>query len=762
VSICVFDPARPKEPARVIYHDEDGAIFDMNVSYDAKKLFFSAKSDSGVRGGWDIYEIGVDGTGLKRITHGDTNLKLGSTEERFIDSCISPVELPSGEIMFVSTRAGTYVNCQSEPAGHLYVANRDGSNVRRVSGNTHSDHTPQVMNDGRVLFTRWDYGVDKNVFLRQSLWTMNPDGTRLGLFSGNTIENPNSFWEARPIDGRPEVVCVFGPHHTNHAGMIGLLWNRLGYEVPRGVGFRWVTQELPLVDDIELGWGYQDPYPINEHLFLVSYGGDGDLRNRIYILDDRGNKKCIYEDAELGCWDPVLLRPRKRPPVVLPQSKHAEFAYRDPTQENQNPKSQMGTFLLQDVYEGLGPHIQRGEIKSLAVMELLSKTAYPLGPDVWGYSPTIGRGTMFVRRLVGTVPVEADGSAHFVAPAIKDISFNALDAEGKVLMKMGSTAQVMPGEVQSCIGCHEDRFMAPPTNKHVPIAAKRAASIPEQPDWGTNGIIDFVTVVQPVLDKYCVSCHSGPTPEGYVDLSGDKTRFFNMGYNQLVDRGLVNYANMNGTDHGETTPKAVGAIVSRIREKIETDHSGQVLPLVDRQRIYAWIDSGIPYYGTYTFINTNSTGGRGRWYTRDKNKWFAKDFMPVFTRRCYDCHARQVNRQTYNYGPRHPDKTVMVTSRVWDDQALMTAGFSSIARMGPSHRINLTHPEWSQMLTAPLAEEAGGLGLCRAADGAPYIFKDRSDPDYEAMAEALGKGRDGLLTDPRVDMLDWPVQLSAK
>jgi hypothetical protein len=161
-------------------------------------------------------------------------------------------------------------------------------------------------------------------------------------------------------------------------------------------------------------------------------------------------------------------------------------------------------------------------------------------------------------------------------------------------------------------------------------------------------------------------------------------------------------------------------------------------------------------------MNTNSRGGRGRWYARDRDKWFAKDFMPIFERRCYDCHAHQVNRQTYNYGPRHPDKKVTVTSRVWDDQALMTAGFSSIGRMGPSHRINLTHPQWSQMLTAPLAKEAGGLGLCRAADGSPYIFKDKSDPDYKAMAEALGKGRDELLADPRVDMLDWPVQLSAK
>jgi len=268
-SICVFDPAKPDEPPRVIYDDPGGAVFDMNLSYDAKTIFFSARR-RGVEGGWHIYEIGVDGQGLKRITGGP-------------GSDISPLELPSGEIMFVSARAGNMLVCQARPAGCLYVANRDGSNVRRVSGNTLSDHTPQIMNDGRVLFTRWDYGVDKGVFSRHALWVMNPNGTHLRLFFGNTIEDPCAFWEARPVPGRPEVVCTFGPHHSYQAGMIGLLWNGMGPEARRGEGFRWVSQELPVVCDISFPWGYQDPYPINERMFLVSYGGDGEHRNRIYL-----------------------------------------------------------------------------------------------------------------------------------------------------------------------------------------------------------------------------------------------------------------------------------------------------------------------------------------------------------------------------------------------------------------------------------------------------------------------------------------------
>ena len=732
-SICIYDPSRPADPPSVIYYDPDGAIFDMNISYDAQTIFFSARRGS-LKNYWHIYEINIDGTGLKQITHGSSDN-------------ISPVLLPNGEIVFVSARANTRVDCQPEPAGHLYVANRDGSNIRRISGNTHSDHTPQVMDDGRILFSRWDYGVDKNVFARQNLWTVNPDGTNLQLFSGNTIEDPNAFWEARPLPGRPEVVCVFGPHHFYQAGMIGLVWNRLGFEVPRGQGFRWITDEVPILEDLEIPWGYQDPYPINERLFLASYGGDGEYKNRIYILDDRGNRKCIYEDNWLGCWDPILLRPQKKPTVIASTTKPEEFVQLNPVVENKNPTYEWGTFFVQDVYEGLVPHVDRGEIKSLAIMEQLSKPFEPTRGSM-GYAPVIGRGTMFVRRIFGTVPVEADGSAHFKAPAIKDISINALDSDGRTVMRMGSTFQIMPGEIQSCIGCHEHRHMAPPAKKGIPIAAQREPSIPELPDWGTSGIVDFVKVVQPVLDKHCVKCHSGPAPEATVDLSNDKTQRFNMGYTQLLDRGLANFTMMNGTDHEETTPKGFGSIVSRIRDFIETDHSGQILPLEDRKRIYTWIDSGVPYYGTYFVKNIRM--GRQRFSDADRSSWYSTEYTPVFQRRCSDCHKRTISVQGYNFF--RTEGTV--SSKIWDNNYSARVVIGGL-RGEPMHRINLTHPEWSLTLTAPLSKDAGGLGLCQEKDGTPYIFKDKNDPDYQAFLSAITRGHELIVAEPRVDLFEF-------
>jgi len=744
-AICVLDPAKPQQPPKVIYEDPAGAIFDMNLSYDAATIFFSARR-RGIEGGWHIYEIGSGGDNLRQITRGNSDN-------------ISPLLLPGGEIMFVSTRSGNHVVCQQGASGVLYVCNRDGTRVRRVSGNTLSDHTPQIMNDGRVLFTRWDYGVDKNVFARQTPWTVNPDGTRLQLFFGNTIEDPNSFWQMRAIPNRPEVVCVFGPHHNYHAGMIGVIWNRLGFEAPRGEGFRWITSEMSSIGDTTLPWGYRDPYPINERLFLVSYGGDGARKNRLYLLDDRGNRKCLYESSgNLGCWNPLPLRPRKRPPVIPPVGNTPEFVSRNPAEANRNPDDGLtGTFFLQDVYEGLSPGVRRGEIKALQIVEQVPRVGTIQGKALFGHWSVIGRGTMYVRRLVGTVPVESDGSAHFTAPALRDISLNALDAQGRAIRRMGSTTQIMPGETIGCVGCHERRDSTPVRPAAgVPKAALRGPSTPQYPPWTDKGILDFNRVVQPVLDKYCVECHSGPKPDGLLDLSSDKTHFFSMAYDQLLDHGLVHYIPVAGTDHAESTPKSRGSLVSRIRRHIETDRCCRPLPPEDRRRIYAWIDANVPYYGTYDVTDRRVIGGRDRWFVDDRDGWFHKEFLPVFNRRCMSCHQRYLAPQTYNYNP-GGNGTILVTSSRWNDTALsqFQLGHGRICwtgQIGPDGRINLTHPDWSRMLTAPLPTEAGGLGLCRPKEDLPKPFSGTSDPDYLAMRRALRKAHETLMAHPRVDM----------
>ena len=751
-SIALFDPAKPELPPRAVYHDPDGAVWQASLSYDAKTVFFAARRQN-VPGAWHIFEIGIDGRNLRQITNGP-------------QSDIAPVELPDGQILFVSNRAGNQNVCQANRAGALYVCRRDGTNVHRVSANTLSDHTPAVMDDGRVMFTRWDYGVDKGVFQRHGVWTMNPDGSHLQLFFGNVKLDPNAFWQCVPVPGRPEVISTFGGHHAGPYGVAGLLWNHLGIEAPRGTGFRFLTPEYPSYFDGAFWNGYMDPHPLNENEFLVSYGGDGGQKSRLFLLDSRGNKTCLWEEAgDLGCYNPLALHARLRPPVIPISSTPRNFEYVDPVVAGICPNdTNHGTFLLSDVTNGLQGHVRRGEIKALQIMELVPKTRPHTGGYAWNVSPTIGRGTFYVRRLIGIVPVEEDGSAHFTAPAVRDISFNALDAEGRVVQKMGSTTQTMPGEVQSCYGCHVyDRAPSVKFNR-LSLAARRPPCTPVRPDWGTNGILDYCLVVQPVWDRHCVRCHSGPRPAGNLDLSSDKTRYFNMSYDMLIDRGFIHHVPQNGADQDHTTPRANGSLASRLvtGKYLESGHFGVALSQDDLQRVYTWIDANVPYYHTYLYTDGGVNGARDRWYAKPgwasndglADAWFQKQFAPVFLRRCHDCHRHTVEISDAWLGR----NLVTVTSKVWSDITLMDQGLQiegAVATFGPEYRINLTHPEWSQMLTAPLAREAGGLGCCKGPDG-KAIFKGINDPDYRRMLGALQKGKQMLELNPRVDMLPRP------
>ena len=744
-SICIFDPSMTDAPPRTVFHDPQMCLWWMNLSYDAKTIFFAGKKGPH----WHLYEIGVDGENLRQITSGE-------------HSNISPVLLPGGDIIFVSTRMNTRVMCQTQPAGRLFVADRDGSRVRLVSANTLSDHDPQVINNGRVIFTRWDYGIDKNVFCRQNLWTMNPDGTGFRLFGSNTKEDPNAFWQARAIPGRPEVVAVFGAHHNYHAGMIGLVWNQgMGRERDRrGEGFRWITDELPTVGDYGVAWTFQHPYPLNEHQFLVSYGGDGEHKNRLYLLDDMGNRHLIHEaQRKLGCWNPLPLVARDVPPVIPStiDPAAAEFVYRDPLEVNRKPADKLrGTFVLQDVYEGLGSHVKRGEIRSLHILEQMPRSREVRGAQsLWGQWVAMSRGTMYARRLIGIVPVEKDGSAHFTVPALRDISLHAVDAEGRTVRHMGATIHVMPGETQGCVGCHETRGMTPPGPQQTLLAMQRPPSVPTYPEWTDRGVLDFNRVVQPVLDAHCVECHSGNLPDGAIDLSNDRTNYFTMAYDTLLDRGQVHYVPIAGTGHEEGTSKTRGAYVSRIRKILEGKHYDVSLSREDRRRIYVWIDANVPYYGTYEMTDPKTFGGRDRWYAQDANAWFMKHYKPTFDRRCMGCHQRRVMPRTYNYNP-GGDGRIVVSSDLWDETALgqFQHGHGRISRIGqygPSERINLTHPEWSFALTAPLAKDAGGFGFCKTKDGEP-VFKDEEDVDYQRILAAIRLGHLRMYANPRVDM----------
>jgi hypothetical protein len=716
-SLRIVDPAMPGAPATTIFADPQGCIYDLNLTPDARSLLFSYRR--AVDGPyWHIWRINVDGSGLQQLTDGP-----------FYD--VSPCPMPNGRIVFVSTRRFGYTVCQPGPASNLHSMAADGSDIRCVSMNTLSDFSPQMLPDGRVLFTRWEY-IDRDLTYRQSLWTQNPDGSGYQLYFGNTIRDVATFWQARPLPGRSDlVVATFAPHHGFPHGALGVIDRRAGVEAPRGVGYGWITHEFPDIGDTCHEWSYRDPFPLDASLLLCAYGGGE--RFRIYLVGAWDRQRLLYEDPEMSCFFPLPLRPMAVPPLLPERSAP--------------PPATTATFALTDVYLGLAG-IERGRVKALRIMEQVRKTE-DLARRAFDQSPVMSYGTYYAKRTWGTVPVAEDGSAHFRAPALRELYFQALDADGRELQRMTSAAQAMPGETVGCNGCHESRQVAPPARSNVPLALRDSPVEPVLPAYvPAGGIIDFPTVVQPVLDRHCSRCHSGPDPKGGMLLTGDATRFFSMAYENLLGRSrsyrqhdlasgdmlpqerergkpLVHFYWLLRTPTAVNRPLQTGSHASRLPEYIETPHSGSALPLEDRQRLYTWIDADVPYYGTYANSRPLSPGRRDLCTdvaTGKESAWFAELFRGLYDRRCASCHGAIPDPNDH--------------SAIWDGRLAW---------------IDFSHPEWSPALTAHLAKPHG-RGITTPKDGvAPPAFADPTDPDYQALLKAIREGQALMLATPRAD-----------
>ena len=688
------DPARPDEKPRVLFEDPDGAVFDLNVSYDAKTLFFSHRRRGDEN--WHLCEMGVDGSRLRQITDGP-----------YTD--FGPEELPDGRLVFCSTRIRCFNVCAQTLSTALFSINRDGTDIRQVTVNSLNDYTPKMLPTGQILYTRWEY-VDRDVKWRQSLWTVNPDGSNMQLFFGNTIRNPAVFWQARPIPGTDQVVATFAPHHGWPLGAIGTVTRRHGPEAPVGKGFDWITREYPnIFDNARLTeWAYRDPFPVGGRQFLVSYGGglDGPAAERrfaIYLLDASDTKRLVHEDAGLSCIYPVPIVPRRRPPELAAKTHP----------DSQSP----GVFLLQNVYEGLDDSIRPGEIKSLRILEQPLK--YPVnesGPRAFEMTPVMGRRCYYRKRCLGVVPVEADGSAHFVVPPFREIYFQALDADGRAVQSMGSAVNLAPGESQTCVGCHEDRNATIALRRQLPMAAGKPPVTPVPYEWGNDGDIAFPIVVQPVLDRHCVSCHGGTAPDARLDLSGDRTRFFSIAYDRIWDRGLVYSIRLTGNDSQVIPPKKAWSFASSLTKYLQPSHYDVRLSRKEKERIHLWMDTNANYYGRHERTRPGTIGGRDCW----AGEWFDRRLLPTYTKHCTDCH-----------GP--ISKSSMGNNKMaW---------------------INLTRPANSLLLNAHLAKKSGGLELLgEDPKRKPPIFTDTKNPVYQALLAAITEGKKALDANPRIDM----------
>lgn len=652
----------------VLLHDERGGIRDPHIHYDAQKILFAYRP--GGTHNYHLYEIKVDGTNLRRLTQGD-------------DDDFEPIYLPDDSIMFVSSRSHRFVNCFYTRVTNLYRMDADGGNIRPLSSNVEHDNTPWLLPDGRVIYMRWEY-VDRSQLHYHHLWTMMPDGSGQMVFYGNQ-EPGVVMLDAKPIPASRKVIVSFNPGHgrPEHMGRITIVDPTLGPDAlqaarPIGKGF------------------YRDPYPFSEGAYFV-VGAPG-----LAVMDSQGRTEYFYRlkgsNGDLTCHEPRPIRSRRREPVIPART---------------DPQKPTGNMFLSNVYHGRNMDgVAPGEIKRLLVMEQLPKPVNFSG----GMQPLTIFGTFTLARILGTVPVEPDGSAYFEAPAMRSLFFVALDEDDLSVKRMQSFATLMPGETTGCVGCHEQRQRPPVSRLDSQVLAGRKPRqiepLADHPD-----VFDFPRDIQPILDRHCVECHNSDDRAGGVELVGDHTPRFSVSYWSIYRHRLV--ADGWNLPKSNYPPRGIGTSASPLMKYIEPDHYDVKLSKQEKDAIRWWIESSAVYPGTYAALGSGMIVPRV--------------FHPQIVPRCAHCHG------TKKYNTVLRKEVPAWRSGLPTDQEQLTTDFNCV--------LNISRPEKSLLLRAPLARDAGGLQLC----GEP-VFKDTNDPMYQKLLSQLRAARDRLQETKRFDM----------
>ncbi len=561
-----------------------GIARDPEISTDGTRVIFSMRKSR--EDDYHIYEINIDGSNLKQLT----SLKGVSD--------IDPVYLPDGKIIFSSTREPKFCMCNRHIMANLYRMDGDGANIHQIGKSTLFEGHSTVMEDGRILYDRWEY-VDRNFGDAQGLWTVNPDGTMHAIFYGNNTPSPGGVIDARQIPGTQNVLAVFGSCHDRPWGALAILDRNKGVDGAEAVEHIWPAAARELIG--AGNWDafrtvrprYEDPFPLSPtHVLCARTISAGDERTGIYLIDTAGNEELLYEDPDgFGCFDPM--------PVVARKSARTKPDLRN--FENGN-----GMFYVQDVYEGTHMEgVQRGDVKFLRVVESPEKRSFNMSK--WG-----GQGAQFPamnwqsfenKRILGTVPVEADGSSYFEVPSDTYFYFQLLDKDGKMIQSMRSGTIIQSGEMQGCVGCHENRIETPPASALGLKALTRAPS-PMGTGKKDGQRFNYLSEVQPLFDKHCVSCHDFGSD---VNLAGDKELVFNASYADLHRKKLITVA---GAGQAEIYPaKSWGSHASKLTEQLE-GHSGTHLSTAEKRVLYTWMDLNGVYYPSYDCAYPANPTGR--------------------------------------------------------------------------------------------------------------------------------------------------------
>ena len=592
---------------RILIDDPLGCIRNPDVSFDGQRVLFAWKR-ADRDDDFHLYEMDMAQQDLRQITHG-----LG-----FAD--YEGVYLPDGNLMFSSTRCVQSVDCHWVEVSNLFLMDGDGQFMRRIGFDQVHTIFPTVTDDGRVLYTRWDYN-DRAQMYTQPLFEMNYDGTGQREFYGGSSWFPTNIIHARQIPGTRKVAAIITGHHTPAHGKLGIIDTRRGRQEGRGID---LLAPERVADPVRVdrygmeGSQWQYVWPLDEDHFLVTLAlpeSDGSLgRFNIYFTDRHGRRELLVEGREsgegVGCRQVVPLAPRP-----VPHVRPSGVDYRKTT----------GLVYMQDVYVGLGlPNVPRGTIDRLRVVGLEYRAAgvgHAVQEGRGGRADvstpiSVGNGSWDVKVVYGSAKVHEDGSAFFEVPARKPLYFQAIDKDGIVVQTMRSWTTLMPGETQSCVGCHEHKNSTLRADHGRPAAA---GMTPQQltPFYGPPRGFSYTVEVQPILDRLCVRCHDG-REDVPLNLSGELVHLPEMkrmvarSFLELThtkdERGDCNHSMVNWID-SMSEPEMLppwhrGAGASELITLLKNGHEGVTLSAEDLEKIACWLDLLVPYCGDYLEHNT--------------------------------------------------------------------------------------------------------------------------------------------------------------
>ncbi len=570
-----------------IFESTEGVYRDIEASYDGTRILFSKRNN--IREDYHIYEMTLADNSVKQLTFAE-----GVTD-------VDPNYLPNGQIVFTSTREPKYCMCNIHIMGNIFKMDADGANITQLGKSTLWEGHPIVMPDGKLLYDRWEY-VDRNYGDAQGLWTMNPDGTNQALYFGNNTSSPGGYIDARPIPGTEKLIAVLGSCHDRPWGALGIINNKKGMDGEQAVERTWPTWAKN-----EIGKGnwdhfmkirplYEDPYPIDDTYIICSKQVNESEKMGLFIIDTFGNETFIYEaENHYGSYDPIVTKKRGVEHVLV---------------EKRDYKSETGSFYIQNVYEGTHvKNVKKGSIKYLRVIESIEKRTWT-GPAWQGqgvHRPAMNWHSFEAKKILGTVPVEEDGSVFIEVPADTYVFFQLLDENKQMVQTMRSGTMVKSGEVLGCIGCHDDRRMTP-TMGYTPMALTKEP-LPMNGWFGEARKFGFMEEVQPVLTKNCVSCHDFDKKAGKIlNLAPDRNMFFNAAYIDLYVKKKINVIGAG--------PAALqdaytwGSNTSEFIKLLKDGHHDVQLTDEEMQRLTTWVDMNGVYYKDFVSAYSDNPVGR--------------------------------------------------------------------------------------------------------------------------------------------------------